>query len=129
MATGMIEIMKIAAMEAIDNAKPCDVRFGTVSSVSPLSVRISSDLILPESVLVVPQHLTDYTVNVNIGLIANDSADDEVEEGDIIEDVDESITEGIDERTLTIYNALEVGDNVVLLRNQGGKQYLILDRV
>ena len=129
MSTGMIEIMKRAAMDVFDNSKPCDLRFGTVASVTPLSVRISSDLILPESVLIVPQHLTDYTVNVNIGLVTDESTNEEVEEGDIIEDVDEDVTEGVDERILTVYNALEVGDTVVLIRNQGGSSYLILDRI
>lgn len=140
----MIEIMKRAAIDAVENNKPCDLRFGTVSSIAPLSVKISADLTLPESVLVVPQHLTDYTSNVNLGLTDKPTSDsslsvsvigetlkftsntmvvnDEVEE-------DETTTENVDERTLTIYNGLEVGDTVVLLRNQGGSSYLILDRI
>jgi hypothetical protein len=109
-------------MEAIENGKPCDLRFGEVVSISPLKVRITSDFILPESLLIVPQHLTDYSVVVNIGLDRT--------KGDVLDEgISESDTEGVDERTLTVYNGLEIGDNVVLIRNQGGTKYLILDRV
>ena len=132
----MIEIIKVAAMEAIENGKPCDLRFGEVVSVSPLKVRITSDFILPESLLIVPKHLTDYSANVNIGLGGLDVnvvgntlyiKSPLATVGD--EGVSESDTEGVDERTLTVYNGLEIGDNVVLIRNQGGTKYLILDRV
>ena len=163
MSTGMVEIMKMAAMDAIENSKPCDLRFGTVISVNPLKVQITSELIIPESLIVVPEYLTDYSVNVNMGMSnqsilpnylkglnasvseerlvfsiveassvivsneklifsTNESANDVVVES--AEDV-----EKIDERTLTVYNTLKIGDKVVLIRNQGGKVYYILDRV
>lgn len=138
----MIEIMKRAAMDAIENNKPCDLRFGTVSSVSPLKVKISSELTLPESVLIVPQHLTDYTSNVNIGLPSGSTPTGSISVSvvndtlvfssiaTVVDEVDdESMTDAVDERTLTVYNGLEVGDTVVLLRNQGGSSYLILDRI
>ncbi len=137
MATGLISIIKQAAMDAVENGKPCDLRFGTVSSVSPLKVRISSDFILPESLLVVPEHLTDYSMDTNIGSAKDESklsisvVGTTLKITTVTEEVegDESTTESIDERTLTMYNGLNVGDNVVLLRNQGGSKYLILDRV
>lgn len=144
MATGLIELIKIAAMEAIENGKPCDLRFGDVVSISPLKVRITSDFILPESLLVVSKHLTDYSTNANIGLGGTSGGGGSGFDISVIDDtlyiksavatvsddgVSEFETEGVDERTLTVYNGLEVGDNVVLLRNQGGTKYLILDRV
>jgi hypothetical protein len=109
----MIEIMKRASMDAMERSKPCDLRFGTVSSVNPLKVQITTELIIPESLLIVPEHLTDYSVNVNIG----------------VTNVTEDETEPVDERVLTIYNSLSLGDKVALIRNQGGKQYYILDRI
>ena len=133
MATGMIELIKIAAMEAIENSKPCDLRFGTVTSISPLRVQVSSNFILPESLLIVPRYLTDHSTSTNIGL--DDKLDISVVDDTLViktsntNTVGEGDTEGVNERTLTMYNGLEVGDNVVLLRNQGGTKYLILDRV
>lgn len=146
MSTGLIEVIKIAAMDAIENNKPCDLRFGTVSSISPLKVKVSNDFIIPEQLLIVPQHLTDHSILTNVGggSGGGDGSVTMVVEGetlfittsnvetDTTEYVETDTTEYVevvDERTLTMYNGLEVGDNVVLLRNQGGSSYLILDRV
>lgn len=65
MSTGLIEIMKRAAIEAVDTGQPCDLRFGTVTSVSPLKVQITNQFTIPESLLIVPRHLTDYEVIVS----------------------------------------------------------------
>lgn len=131
----MIQLIKQAALDAVENGKPADLRFGTVDSINPLKVRISSDFILPESLLIVPQHLTDYSTEVNAGGASIDVS----VVGDTLYfsnssthadgNTDESAIESVDERTLTVYNALAVGDMVVLLRNHGGTKYLILDRV
>lgn len=145
----MIEIMKIAAMDAIENGKPCDLRIGTVTSIAPLKVQITSNLIIPESLLVVPQYLTDYSVDMNLGASEVSSNDLNINVvGDLLvfsnqtnevpiddedypteDTVDTTPPEVVDERTMTVYNSLKVGDKVALIRNQGGKMYYILDRV
>ena len=165
MSTGMVEIMKRAAMDAIENSKPCDLRFGTVVSVAPLKVQITAELIIPESLIVVPQHLTDHDVSVyvDVSTIIGDefvvkdfvnNVDGESliittnkpeilsvsEERLIFEINDDSLVsvsdevlifqmETIKKQHLRVYNALNVGDKVVLIRNQGGKVYYILDRL
>lgn len=157
MSTGIIEVIKVAAMDAIENSKPCDIRFGTVSSISPLKVKVSNDFIIPESLLIVPEHLTDHSMLSNVGGDGNNGNNGGSEGGGsggtsvsmtvegetliITTNVTSVVTESteptetteevdfVDERTLTVYNSLQVGDNVVLLRNQGGSSYLILDRV
>ena len=103
MSSGILPIVKRAALDAINNSNPTDLRYGTVVSVNPLKVKITSQLTLPASLLVVPEHLTDYEVNVTM-------------DGDY-------------ERVMTIHNALKVNDNVALIRQMGGASYFILDRV
>ena len=102
MATGIIDTVKRAAMEAMENDKPTDLRYGKVVSVSPLKVQVTNQFNIPSSMLVVPQHLTNYEVSVTL---------------------DE------DRKKMTIHNALQVNDKVALIRQKGGQSYLILDRV
>ena len=64
MATGLIDIMKRAALEANENAKPCDLRFGTVTSTNPIKIHVTPQFILPESALIIPKRLTDYDINI-----------------------------------------------------------------
>lgn len=145
MSTGIIETIKIAALEAVENSKPCDIRFGTVSSISPLKVKVSNDFIIPESLLVVPEHLTDYSMIANVGGSDGGGSDGgssvtmTVEGETLIVKTNVAVAsepqttteevEKVNERTLTFYNGLEIGDTVILLRNQGGSSYLILDRI
>lgn len=102
MSTGLIQIIKQAALDAVENSQVCDLRYGEIVSVSPLRVKITNQLVIPSSLLIVPQNLTNHNVNVVI--------DSET-------------------KTMTINNALKLGDKVALLRKQGGQSYFILDRI
>jgi hypothetical protein len=94
--------VKLISQQNNDNNQLCDLRFGSVISVSPLKVKISSQLTLPQSVLITPKRLTNYDVKI-------------VDAGT--------------EKTITIKNALKIGDKVALIRKTGGQSYFILDRI
>lgn len=111
MSTGIIQIMKQAAMDAVENAQMCDWRYGTVVDTSPLKVRITNQFTIPSKLLVVPQHLTDYEISCTYTPVNNDGGE-------------QTVTS-----TIKVHNALKVGDKVVLLRKQGGQSYFILDRI
>lgn len=124
MASGLVDIMKRAAMDAVDNNQMCDLRFGTVSSVSPLKVQITNQFVIPESLLIVPRHLTDYTVDVTISWTT------EAESGGSGDSAFASHTHDITgKKTMLVHDALKVGDKVALIRKTGGQSYYILDRI
>jgi len=154
MATGIIDIIKRASLDAVDNAQMCDIRYGTVTSVSPLKVYVTNNFTIPEKLLIVPEHLTDYQVEFTFD---NESDDEEVAQyvehyqrippiiGKLMKNL-QIPQQGADKfvifkptptltgskkpkHKITIYNALKVGDKVALLRKQGGQSYFILDRV
>ena len=140
MSTGLLNIIKQASMNAVDNAQMCDIRYGTVTGVSPLKVQITNQFVIPQSLLVVPQHLTNYKLECTIPqqstLVSAETAASEA-----LKDADEPISththkfsvitgdSGESKQTITIHNALKVGDKVALLRKQGGQSYFILDRI
>lgn len=124
MASGLVDVMKRASMDAVANSQPCDLRFGTVTCASPLKIRVTNQLILPESLLTVPQHLTNYSVEVDVDWMT------ELVEGGKDEDAFEEHAHPVTgKKKLKIYNALKVGDKVALLRKQGGQSYYVLDRM
>lgn len=102
MSTGLIDVIKRAALEAVNNTQMCDLRYGKVVSTNPLKVQVTNQFTIPETLLVVPKQLTNYRVGISL-------------DGEA--------------KTITINNALKVGDKVALLRKQGGQSYFILDRV
>jgi hypothetical protein len=107
MSSGLLNIIKCTALDAVDNAQMCDLRFGEVVSTSPIRVKITNQFTLPSSLLIVPKHLTNYTVNV----VMHDDNDTDKE------------------YEMRVNNALKLGDRVALLRKQGGQSYFILDRI
>ena len=147
MASGLIPLIKRAAIDAVENSQMCDLRFGTVVSTDPLKVRVTNNFIIPEELLIVPMHLTDYTIRVNFDW------DTETDGGDhshqyIDTNMSAAVTnttiqtestkhhhqilsEDDDDNTkeITILSHLHKGEKVALLRKQGGQHYYILDRV
>ena len=85
-----------------------DLLQGVVISTDPLRVQMVNDskLIISKISTVVPKHLTNYTVSAQV-------ADQYGERS----------------ATITVFNALTVGDTVHLLALQNGKKYFVLDRV
>lgn len=106
MASGLINVIKRAAIEANEAANYTDLRYGVVTNTNPLEVTITPEFVLPEQMLVIPGHLTDYTINMApYGSIGEDSA-----------------------MSYVVFNALQVDDRVALIREHGGRKYFILDR-
>ena len=119
MATGLVNVIKNAAMDAMHNAQMCDLRFGKVISTVPLKVQVTNQFTIPESLLVVPEHLTNYELEVTTngyGWITEEEQSHKHELKQI-------------KQKLKIHGELEVGDRVALLRATGGQSYYILDRI
>lgn len=141
MASGLIDIMKRAAIDANEASQPTDLRYGTVTSVTPLAVQITNQMTIPQSLLILPNHLTDYTVPVtfnwttetagdhNHSYSGSDSGGDS-HSGNVDNNGDHThqIVSG-KSKTITIHNALKVGDKVALIRKQGGQAFYILDKI
>ena len=116
--------VKKAALEAVLADKPFAFTLGTVTSVSPLKVQVDQKLELTTAQLILTNAVRDYTVYMTV--------DHETE----------STSGGADESTLEshkhaytgrksfrVHLALKIGEQVLLLRADGGQKFIILDRV
>lgn len=124
MSSGLVGVIKQIAMDAVDNSKIPDLRFGTVISDSPLKVQVTNQFIIPSSMLIVPQNLTDHELDVTI-----DASYGWGTENEIVDGQPHKHQLNIGEQKLKIHNRLKTGDKVVMLRKQGGQSYFILDRL
>lgn len=129
MSTGLVEVFKRAALDANENAQLCDLRYGTVVGVNPLKVQVTNLFTIPESLLVVPEHLTDYEMTVSIkGEYGWETQNKSGGSGEsAFTSHNHSITQS--EKKVFVHAALKVDDKVALLRKQGGQSYFILDRL
>jgi len=134
----LVEIMKTAALGAVENKSMADILFGEVTSEKPLKVKIDNRFELEESFLIVPRNLTDYTVTVmmddrtEIDLIRNLGHSHSTPSGSSGSALDINVDHSHaykGDKEYVIKNGLKAGEKVILLRAIGGQQYYILDKV
>lgn len=101
---------------------------GFVTEANPLKVTLANDskMILTANSLIVPRHLTDYMVEVDIEKVDGELVSETTEGGG--RHVNELSTFSLSSGMLHVHNALKNGDTVYLLQFNGGKKYYILDR-
>lgn len=128
----LLNTIKEAAMGAVDASDPADVCFGTVTSSSPLKVKVEQKFVIDKANLIVPQHLTSYTVGVTISWDTENETYNHKHTVDGTESSQDSHTHKhsiTGTKQMTINNALKTGDEVILIKQKGGQKYLIIDRV
>lgn len=130
-STDLLKTIKKAAVEAVNASNPASLMYGTVQSVSPLTIYVDQKLILPESFIIVPQHLTDYETEITFDNpdIKQIYTTWDMQEREESTKAKISFKQPSVKHKITVYNALKTGDKVLLLRQQGGQKFLVLDRV
>ena len=98
----LVNALKKAALAAVEQAAPADIVFGTVASTQPLVIRVEQKMELTQPFL----QLTGAVMDVPVQAVINGT-----------------------QQTVTLCNALAPGERVLLLRAQGGQQFIVLDRV
>lgn len=129
---GLVNAMKQAGTKAVDASGPVAVCFGKVTSTSPLKVLVDQKMTLGSAQLVLTRNVTDYEVQVGVTWETESelSTHTHTVDGITSDSVDLKHTHTLNgKKKMTIYNSLRKGDEVVLLRQQGGQKYIIVDRV
>jgi|APAra7269097189_1048546.scaffolds.fasta_scaffold11625_2 Protein of unknown function (DUF2577) len=109
----MLNMIKRAAMDANEASVPVGITFGTVVNDNPLEVTVDQRFILDEDFLIIPESLTKYEIDLKHSHNIVGAGGTATALGDKV----------------IIRTGLEKGDKVILLRVQGGQQYLVLDKV
>lgn len=115
-AKDIVYAVKKMALDAVDARQDCDFVYGKVISTEPLTINIAQGIDLTNKQLVLTKNVTNYETTVTIDSWTTESSDGH----------SHSIK---GTRNITINNALEVDDIVILLRKKGGQTYLVLDKV
>ncbi len=148
-AVELMKTIKQAAVEAVDAQKPAEVCFGKVTSVSPLKIVVEQKMILGEAQLILSRNVTDFKTEVTVNMITESSLemdalvlksvqskDCNMDSFEMEAPVSESVQldlahthQLIGRKEITIHNSLVVGDLVILIRQQRGQKYFVMDRV
>lgn len=128
----LLQLIKQAAKEQVESSKPVAVMIGKVVSTAPLEIQLDQKLRLTEEFLVLTKAVVDYSVNMTV----NHTTESHTHAHQYIDDSTTRTTQShthnhayAGTKAFTIHNKLKVDDHVILLRVQGGQQYVVLDVV
>lgn len=143
----LFQAMQKVAKDYDLNRTGAGMLYGRVKSVEPLAVEIDAKLTLTEKFLVVAQHLTDYEIPYEIlsegrathkEKLPTELTEIQAVGGLYVEhdgkhyvqpDPPGEIRDFDGQGTVKLLNHLMVDDKVILLRLEGGHQYIVMDRV
>lgn len=128
-AVGLVKTIKRAALDAVNASKPVEVCFGKVTSASPLKILVEQKMTLGEAQLVLCRNVTDYVTAVSIpfeyGWATQNRSGGSGDPAFASHNHDIVISK----KKITVHNGLVVGDEVILIRQQGGQKYIVMDRI
>jgi hypothetical protein len=110
--------IKQVAMAAVNESEPATFLFGTVISANPLQIQVEQKMLLTKEFLVLTKNVIDYEVDVEVDWKTES------------ETCTVSHTHEIEgKKKIKVQNALKKNNKVILLKQQGGQKYLVLDKV
>ena len=111
---------------AVEYNKPSEIYAGKVESTSPLTIILNVNVpALEEDELILTHVVKDYEVDITVG---HSTEETEVVEG-AVTDIKKHKHEYKGRKKITIHNGLKIGEGVLLIRQQGGQKFIVLDRI
>lgn len=126
-ANGIVKKVHQAAIDAMESTKPVNVYFGEVVSASPLKINVEQKMILGEKQLILTRNVTDFKTKITAGNIKNYYYTGDVNSGTA--PVSPSHVHAVGTIDITVHNGLAVGDGVILIRQQEGQKFIVVDRI
>ncbi len=124
-ANGFVEALKKAARDEWEALKPVSIYFGEVVSKKPLKINVEQKMILGEQQLILTRNVTDYMAPVTVQW--------ETQTGMLTDGTTAAYpahVHGLEgQKNFLMHSALETGDTVILLRQQAGQKFVVLDRI
>ena len=120
----LLNLLKLAAVEAVEANEPMKVWIGKVTSEKPLKIRIDQQTELSEDYLILARDVTDYTVNMEV-----DHQTEKMSGGGKDPSFQSHLHKYKGIKPFKVLNALKKGEKVIMVSVQGGQQFVVLDRV
>lgn len=129
----LLTAMKKASLEATEASNPVQLIFGTVESSNPLKIKINQKLTLGKAQLILCRNVTDYAVEMTVNHNTENnththSIHDTFTGGGSAESNTHS-HQYKGKKSFLVHNSLKVGEKVIMIRQQGGQKFLVIDRV
>lgn len=126
----VVDTIKAITTGVMENSHLSNVFRGKVTSVSPLEISINNQVTLSGMFLILTNAVKDHDVDIMVSWETVNNTHQH-ENGNDGKPTDEHTHNHMvwGRKRITIYNGLTMGEEVLLLRLQGGQDYVVLDRI
>lgn len=119
----LLEVIQEIVKNTNNSLQLTDVLFGTVSSVSPLKIRVEQKLELTEEFLVLTKNVVDYTVNITLNDWSTDNtslSSSHTHTGSVDVSVESEIMPNDNEMSIenTVSSSLNINDATMNLEHE-----------
>lgn len=123
--------IKRLAKGVMDSSQLTDIGFGIVESANPLKIRVNQKMLLTDEYLILTNAVKEHSVDISVSWTTEDEKEHVHGNGNNGNPTDktEHKHELKGRKKIIIHNGLTVGEKVLLLRTQGGQNYVVIDRV
>lgn len=121
--TDIIQALKKATVAAVESKKPVKFLYGEVLNAAPLTIRVDQKLILEGDQLILTDNVKDYDVGITV-----DHATESTSGGSGYDSFSSHSHAIKGRKTIRVHNSLKKGERVMLLRQEGGQQFIVLNR-
>lgn len=147
-AVGINEKIKKAALGAMESSKPVNVYFGEVISTSPLKINVEQKMVLSEAQLILTRNVTNFVTMVMMNweteesleaqhkhtLIGNTEDGGDPEHNHVLNRDTNAVNLNHSHilaggKQIIIQNALDIGEQVIMIRQQEGQKFIVVDRI
>ncbi len=120
----LLVAIKTASLEVSESSKPTAVVLGTVTSVNPLKITVEQKMTLSMAQLILAREVTDYNVDMTVDhwteLMSGGSGESAFELHK---------HRYLGRKTFLVHKSLTLGEEVIMLRVQGGQKFVVMDRL
>lgn len=114
-ATTLLKGVKQAAVEAVETQRPFSLIYGEVTSADPLTISVDQDYEIDEDQIILTNAVRDYVVKMEVDHTT--------------ETADGHVHGYSGTKEFKVKLALKKGETVIMLRADGGQDFIVLDRV
>lgn len=113
------------AVKAVNAGSPSDYCIGTVISADPLEIQLDQqEETLTEDFLILTDLVRDFSVDITV---SHQTQNRSGGSGDAAYASHNHAYSG--RKKITVHNALAVGESVILIRQAGGQEFIVLSRI
>ncbi len=133
--TNITQAIQVAAAKTYSAMSPMDVLIGKVTSIEPLKIFVgTANAELTKDHLILTNAVTDHYVDIHVNHLTDTihgewdttHAHPDAGSGTIPTDHVHSYS---GRKKIKVYNGLQVGEFVVIIKATGGNSYVVLDRI